>query len=33
LVGKEKDPVEGKRRAHPAGGVVSLDTADAFIDA
>jgi hypothetical protein len=33
LVGQRKDPVEEKRRASLANLLVSLDTADAFIDA
>ena len=32
LVGERRDPVEEKRRARLASLLVSLDTADAFID-
>ena len=33
MVGRQKDPVEGKRRARLVPLPVSLDNADAFIDA
>ncbi len=33
MVGERKNPGEEKRRTHFVNAVVSLDTADAFIDA